>query len=160
MSSPILVRWESRLENWAAWTISGSSQFSAGVSGIYKGLDRYRAEYVGPRPLIGDATDVDALIHRLSDEHRRALVARYVWTGTTQDRARSLGCHVDTLRDRTRAALFRLDDLEQARKRPRCACRARRRIRDIPTYPDRSANRSTAVPRGRAAQKNQARFWR
>ena len=69
-----------------------------------------------PLPLIGEASDVDRLVCRLDANHQRALVATFIWTGTVAERAESLGVHPDTLRARTRAAIFRLDDLEQARR--------------------------------------------
>ena len=116
MNPVILARWHDRLENWAAWCVSGSGRHSPGVSGIYRGENRFRAEYVGPRPLIGDASDVDRLVHKLSCEHQDALKAAFIWTGSWLDRARSLGCHADTLRNRMHAAIGRLDDLEQARR--------------------------------------------
>jgi hypothetical protein len=113
--SAILERWHARLENWALFLTSGTAHASAGVSSIYKG-GRITFETLRPAPLIGDASDVDPLVHRLEDAHRRALVAEFVWTGAAIDRAAALGCHVDTLRNRVQAACFRLDDLEQTRR--------------------------------------------
>jgi hypothetical protein len=111
-------KWHAKLENWALWLVAGGPKGSPGVSSIYRGPDRFRADYVGPRALVGDASDVDSLVVRLKQDHQNALRAWFVWTGSTQDRAASLGCHVDTLRDRVRAACFRLDDLHQAQRRP------------------------------------------
>jgi hypothetical protein len=115
--NPVLLEaWRSRLENWALWVTCGTSQTSAGVSSIYRS-NGYRFDFTTrpPAPLIGDASDVDALILRLADVHRDALRATYVWTGSIQLKARQLGVCVDTLRNRTIAATWKLDDLDRKR---------------------------------------------
>jgi len=118
MSALILQRWTSRLENWALYVTSGNMQHSPGVSSIYRS-NGYRFDFTprNPAPLIGDASDVDALIVQLSDAHRDALKATFIWTGTVADRAATLRIHPNTLRDRTIAACYRLEDLDKARRR-------------------------------------------
>jgi hypothetical protein len=72
-----------------------------------------------PVPLIGEASDTDRLIGRLTAAQQDAIRASFIWSGTVADRARALGVCADTMRDRVRAACFRLDDLYQAKRRPR-----------------------------------------
>jgi hypothetical protein len=60
--------------------------------------------------------DTDRLIARLGAEHQDALRATFCWTGPLHDRARSLEICASTLNNRTRAAMFRLDDLYHARR--------------------------------------------
>jgi hypothetical protein len=128
-------RWHAALQNWAVWIVSGgghSRSSSCGVSTIYKGDDRFRADYVGPVVLIGAAHDVDVLVVQLPEVHRRALVAEFVWTGSATARALALGIHVDTLRNRVRQACYRLDDLHEARKAAQKRARAAQPLRTCP----------------------------
>jgi hypothetical protein len=106
------------LGNWALWLARGSSSHSPGVSTIYRS-NGYRFDFSNrtPPPLIGDASDVDSLVLQLSDTHRQALKAHYLWTGPMALRAKTLGCHPSTLTNRVRAATFALDDLDQARRK-------------------------------------------
>jgi hypothetical protein len=116
MSSPVIAYWTLKLEAWALYCTRGTHRHSEGVSSIYKGA-RYVTETLRPMPPIGEATDVDRLVHRLDAKHRMALVAEFIWTGSAIERAKALGCCVDTLRHRVRAAIFKLDELHQALKR-------------------------------------------
>lgn len=115
--SRVLEIWEDRLRNWALYKISGNG--SAGVSTAYDGefVDRSN---MPPPPLVGEALDTDSLVMKLPLEQVRALTAMYVWSvpERMEERARILGIHVNTLNERVRQAKFRLDDLDQARRRP------------------------------------------
>jgi hypothetical protein len=115
LSLAVLERWERRLQNWSLWCVRGSST-SSHISGIYRGDDRFRGDYVGPQPLAGDALDVDGLVARLDEKHGDALRAAYIWTGTVAMCAADLRIHPNTLRARVIAAKFRLEDLDQARR--------------------------------------------
>jgi hypothetical protein len=117
VASAIVDRWHARLENWAWWIVSGAS---ASISSAYRGprICDDDAPPRAPPPLIGEAHDVDRLVHKLSPEQQRALRAWFIWTGGVADRERTLGVHPDTLRDRVRKACYSLDDLWHQR-RPR-----------------------------------------
>jgi hypothetical protein len=118
--SPVLDRWERRLQNWALWCVSGSHRpRSAGVSSAYSSTHWRDDQLSPPPPLVGEALDTDRLVHRLPHHLLGACVASYIWTGTLADRARSLGCHVNTMRNRTTQAMYRLDDLWVASTRRR-----------------------------------------
>ena len=65
---------------------------------------------------MGERLHTDSLILKLSDEHRTALRATFICTGSLADRDATLGVHVSTLENRTRQAIYRLDDLYEARK--------------------------------------------
>jgi hypothetical protein len=114
-----------------------------------------------PPPLVGEALDTDQLVltlSRESPEKYAAIRTFYIWSGTLQMRAEQLGCHVDTLTNRVRAAArYRLDDLDQARRarmlRPQKPLQGApssadtshhsltlRRIAQMPFYPVDSAN--------------------
>lgn len=118
MSQFVQDKWNRKLENWALWTVSGSSRGRA--SFLDFGSSRHWADVLKPQPLIGEALDVDRLLHRLCLEHAdryAAVRAWYVWTGSLASRAQTLGIHPDTLRDRVRAARYRLEELEIIRRR-------------------------------------------
>ena len=70
-------------------------------------------------PLVGEAFDTDDLVLKLERKQRQAIDARYIWTypETQEQRARELGIHVNTFRERVRQAMYRLDDLDCARRR-------------------------------------------
>jgi hypothetical protein len=100
------------LQNWALWAVSGAR---TSISSAYDGVWNDVAPRPPP-PLIGEATDTDTLIAKLSTVHRDALTAHYVWTGPAELKAQQLGCCVTSMANRVRAAKFRLDDLYQASK--------------------------------------------
>ena len=116
MSERIQARWHDKLENWALWYAGSESR---------RGGSAYDGEWgVGaprpPQPLVGEAVDTDQLVSIISRENPGQFVAIrawYVWTGTLEQRAHDLGIHRDTLRDRVVAARYRLDELDQERRR-------------------------------------------
>jgi hypothetical protein len=131
----LLERWDRRLTNWALWEVSGSSHWARS-----SGYDR--AWYDSPPrqtiALVGDAYDVDHLLHRLHavDELGRlqflAVRIRYVWTGTEDMKARQADIPARTLRDRVHTAKHRLNELEQLTPRslfPLLECREWRKSR-------------------------------
>jgi hypothetical protein len=123
--SAILDRWTNRLVNWALWEVSGSSR-SVGIAN-YDG----RWWDAPPRQtiaLVGDAYDVDRLLHRLyrldltGKLQYEAVRIHYLWTGSEDMKAHQSGIPERTLRDRVFIAKYRLDDLEQRAKREITRC--------------------------------------
>lgn len=107
----ILTYWDARLENWALWKCGSGLLPALAMDGTWDdGAPR------PPIPLVGEATDTDNLVSRLSADHRGAVTIMYVWSDPICERVRRCGIHKDTLADRVRAAKFRLDDMDQARK--------------------------------------------
>ena len=114
--SAILERWEYRLGNWALWAVSGSAH-SVGV----RSYDRlwWESPPRQAQPLIGDASDVDHLLHRLNLQDRagalqyEAVRIRYLWTGSDELKSAQSQIPARTVRDRVFLAKYRLDELEQ-----------------------------------------------
>ncbi len=106
--------WTRRLANWALWHLSGNSPT---MTSAYDGWDFF-APPRPPQPLVGEASDTEALIVKLPLELQKAITAKFVWSvpETMAERARILGIHPNTLTDRVKAAIFRLDDLDQAKR--------------------------------------------
>jgi hypothetical protein len=115
-------RWNARLENWAL--------YRSGVDTVSRAIDdRYHRIRKGdwkidtsepppkPRPLVGDAIDVDRLVKRLDHDHYEAIVLRYCRTfpETLEDRATEAGIHVNTLRYRIDMAIEALDRMQAER---------------------------------------------
>lgn len=97
--------WDGRLDNWALWTMGADScGLGSATDGTWGG-DCVRP----PQPLVGEALDTNALIIELPSEQHTAVRAWYVWVGTFEDRARILGIHRNTLRNRVDAAKAGLD---------------------------------------------------
>src|SRR5580765_3259102 len=123
--SAILERWSTRLVNWALWEVGGSGR-SIGVTNF----DRlwWESPPRPPIPLIGDAHDVDRLLHRLHDcdpagrLQYEAVRIRFLWTGSEELKAQQAGIPDRTLRDRVFIAIHRLDDLEQSALREITRC--------------------------------------
>lgn len=111
--SPVFERWDRRLRNWALWKAGVQS---SGAGSAYDG-QVWESAPRPPPPLVGEALDTDDLVLQLSTEHVRAVTAYYVWTGSVEESAMELGISRDTLADRITAAQFRLEDLDQARRR-------------------------------------------
>lgn len=99
--------WDTRLENWALWQMGADS---CGNGMAYDG-EWGECAPRPPLPLVGQALDTARLVKRLADHQQTALQAWYVWVGTLEDRARILGLHRDTLRNRVNAAKCGLDAL-------------------------------------------------
>lgn len=123
MSQLVQLRWDRKLQNWALWIVGQSNASTGGPS-----REWWDAPPRPPQPLVGEALDTDALITRLSYERKdgdpsyganlyEAIRAWYVWTGNIGERAAALKIHHDTLHDRVRAARYRLEDLDQIRRR-------------------------------------------
>jgi hypothetical protein len=118
VSQLVQQRWDAKLVNWALWIVGQSSGVSAPDREWWNHPPR------PPQPLVGEALDTDELLSALASEDIRqgldryqAVRAWYVWTGSVSERAASLRIHPDTLLDRVRAARYRLEDLDQARRR-------------------------------------------
>lgn len=122
MSELIQARWHRKLENWALWYAGGESR---GVSSAYgasssAGWKWWEHPPRQATPLVGEAVDTDQLVAIVAHDNPgqfSAIRAWYVWSGTVEQRATDLGIHRDTLRDRIVAARYRLDDLDQQRRR-------------------------------------------
>ena len=112
MIHPVLTRWDLRLTNWALWR-AGSD---AGGGGYACDGEHGEGAPRPPPPLVGEALDTDMLVQRLSLEHHRAVVAVYVITGSSEDRALWLGISQDGMVDRCNAAMFRLEDMDRQRR--------------------------------------------
>jgi hypothetical protein len=106
--------WHCRLTNWALWEVGGNS---VGVS-AYDGEWDDNAPMLPP-PLVGEAMDTDTLLTRLNQADPVKYIAiriKFVWSGSIEERCRQAGMHRDTLNDRVRSAIFRLDDMDQERR--------------------------------------------
>lgn len=131
--TPYLERkWEPKLQNWALWAVRNSSaprdddEPSRGDPVGPSAYNRLENEDTRPRqganlwndgdapppPIEVDALDTDMRIAFLSEEHRDALRAWYVWSGSLELNAQQLGCHVNTLRNRRAAAIVELERLD------------------------------------------------
>jgi hypothetical protein len=109
-------RWDKRLENWALWVINGGA--TPGTSGAYGFIGGGSSSTSSGVPaLVGEALDTDALVQKLENSLKQAVVAWYVWTGTVEERARDADVHRDTLTDRVKRARFRLEELSWQRRR-------------------------------------------
>jgi hypothetical protein len=108
-------RWDRKCSNWALWAVSGSRTSTSNMFRVARGWNE--GAPANPPALVGEAFDVDSLIVKLSREQHQAIVVWYTWTGTLKLRAVQACVLESTLRDRRRAAIFKLDDLNEARKR-------------------------------------------
>lgn len=111
----IVDRWMRRLENWALWSVSGAR---TSISSAYDGTWGDGAPRLPP-PLVGEALDTDTLLHKLPKHEQDTIVAKFVWTvpETIGERATQLGIHPNTFNARLKAAAYRLEDLQEARRR-------------------------------------------
>lgn len=115
MSDRILEHWHIKLMNWTYYQLGGNA---GGISSAYDGDWGMCAPRL-PVPLVGEALDTDDLVQKLSDEHRQAIIAVYLWTvpEKQEDKAKVLGLHPNSLRERIKQASYRLDELDHARRR-------------------------------------------
>lgn len=111
--NPVLERWNRKLRNWALWY--AGSQSTAGGSAYDENFGG--AQTRPPPPLVGEAVDTDALVIQLTHDHIAAVRAYYVWSGALTENAVELGITLDCLSDRVTAAKFRLEHLDQLRRR-------------------------------------------
>jgi hypothetical protein len=120
MSYLVQERWHRKLENWALWKVGQSRESRGGRPG-----DWWNCPPRPPQPLVGEASDVDGLVEimkyegEIGKERFQAIDAWYLWTypETYGARADALRIHPDTLADRVRAARYRLEELEDERRR-------------------------------------------
>jgi hypothetical protein len=126
MSYLVQERWHRKLENWALWATSGTVATSSPYPAYRMHLpERAWLNHFDrpPQPLVGEALDVDALLTIMQGEgeigYKRFVAVRavYVWTGNLYERAEALHIDPDTLSDRVKAARYRLEDLNEQRKR-------------------------------------------
>jgi hypothetical protein len=116
MSQLVQLRWDAKLTNWALWIVS-RDQGDAAVSAPDR--EWWNHPPRPPQPLIGEAKDVDDLVQIIAQDNPDqylAVRAWYVWSGTREDRALTLGVPYNTWRDRVVAARYRLDELAILRR--------------------------------------------
>ena len=125
LSTSTWKKWDEKLNNWAL--LYGGT--GASVSPAYELLDRQEVregdgtgraavwETPEPPPLIGEAMDTNALVTLLIAEQHDAVHAWYCLSGTVDMRADAIHVHVNTLRNRTRAAVVELERMDGARQR-------------------------------------------
>ena len=98
--------WDARLENWALWRMGAGTGIGAATDGTWGG------EFTRPPPpLVGEAVDTDRLVVKLELRLQDALRARYIWTGTMEERASDLGIHRNTLANQVEEAKGALEGL-------------------------------------------------
>lgn len=101
--------WDARLENWGVWKTGGGTCRGLALDGEWgEGAPR------PPLPLVGEALDTDRLARKLDMRLYDALVARFVWGGSIEQRAADLGVHRNTLTNRVEDAKQRLEALRLA----------------------------------------------
>ncbi len=108
-----LAEWDRILANWALWLLSGRGG-SGYASPVYAMGVRGRRNKCWMPLLLAEAVDIDTMIRQLPREQQNAVVAWYVWSGSAAVRARQLGCHETTLRNRVSCAKQRLAALKYA----------------------------------------------
>lgn len=132
-------RWDDRLHNWALWYYGDRSGYTEPAA--YDRIERQDAtdpkataavwETAAPQAVAGHAMDTHELVMKLSDEHFRAILAWYCWQGPLDVRLADLNraaaqaeppkgpIHVNTLRNRVKAAKVELERLDGERSRMR-----------------------------------------
>lgn len=127
-------KWNPRLENWALWYVDpdkpSPSPSQVAESPAYErlanqdtsapreGARTYENASAEPFAGLSEALATDDLVCLLPKEWHDAIKAWYCWTGTLEMRAKALGCHADTLRNRRNAALEELERLDTPRTKP------------------------------------------
>lgn len=132
LTPAVWAKWDAKLYNWALCGYARGIQ-RASVEARRTPNDEHWTTYCDRKPGTGgqaatyeteeppginvDAIDVDALVIRLSDTLREAVEVYWGMTGPYEYRAVAIGCHVNTLRNRARAAVVELETMDGARRR-------------------------------------------
>lgn len=132
LTPAIWAKWDAKLYNWALCGFAkGIQRASVEERKVYDDVehwtfycdrkpgsggqaDTYEAD--APPGINVEGLDTDSLVCRLSDPHREAIEAYWAMTGPLEYRASAIGCHVNTLRNRAKAAVVELEVMDAARR--------------------------------------------